>query len=47
VSGVQVKAVGRIVESGNRGILLMGTAADPGDVADAFRTMASSLTLAP
>jgi hypothetical protein len=47
VSGVQVKTVGRIVESGNRGILLMGAASDPGDVADAFHTMASSLQLGP
>jgi hypothetical protein len=46
VSGVQVKTVGSIIESSNRGILLMGAAADPGDVTDAFHTMASSFRLA-
>jgi hypothetical protein len=42
VGGQQVKFVGRIVESGNRGVLLLAAAADPGDVADAFHTMAGS-----
>jgi hypothetical protein len=45
VSGQQVKTVGRIIENGNRGILLLGAAADPTDVADAFHTMAASAAL--
>jgi hypothetical protein len=46
VSGVQVDTIGRIIESGNRGILVMGAAGDVGDVTDAFHTMASSFQLA-
>jgi hypothetical protein len=46
VGGQEVKFVGRIVESGNRGILMLAAAPDPGDVADAFHTMAASFALA-
>ncbi len=46
VAGQPVKTVGRIIENGNRGLLLLGAAADPGDVTDAFHTMAASVALA-
>jgi hypothetical protein len=46
VSNQQVKTVGRIIEHGNRGLLLLGAAADAGDVTDAFHTMAASVALA-
>ena len=41
-----MKTVGRIIENGNRGLLLLGAAADAGDVTDAFHTMAASVVLA-
>jgi hypothetical protein len=46
VSNQQVKTVGRIIEHGNRGLLLLGAAADAGDVTAAFHTMAESVALA-